>query len=386
MSSSDTTYDYIISGAGCAGLSLLMHLLDSGGVAGKKILVLDKDAKQTNDRTWCFWEQEPGLFEPIVKKEWQHLWFHAGGLSKKLDLQPYHYKLIRGIDFYEYCFEQLSRQPNITFFNKPVKQLFSDTNGTGVMLQDGTTIRAQYIFNSILFQKPILKEKEYWLLQHFKGWWIKTDVPTFDITTGTLMDFRTDQQHGATFFYVLPFSEREALVEYTLFSKEVLPDHVYETALKEYIEQTLQLDSYEVKEKEFGIIPMSNHRFPAVQNNIIHIGTAGGQTKASSGYTFRFIQKQSREICSNLLQHGTPFSKRHKARFHFYDSVLLHILYHNTLRGADIFKDLFEKNTPQQVLKFLDNETTLPEEIGIISTLPTWPFLKAAVKQQVPFG
>jgi lycopene beta-cyclase len=89
MSSSDTTYDYIISGAGCAGLSLLMHLLDSGGVAGKKILVLDKDAKQTNDRTWCFWEQEPGLFEPIVKKEWQHLWFHAGGLSKKLDLQPY---------------------------------------------------------------------------------------------------------------------------------------------------------------------------------------------------------------------------------------------------------------------------------------------------------
>jgi lycopene beta-cyclase len=380
-------FDYIISGAGCAGLSLLMHLLESGGFANKKILVLDKDAKQTNDRTWCFWEQEPGLFQPIVKKEWEHLWFHADGFSKKLDLQPYHYKLIRGIDFYNYCFERLSKQPNITFQNAGIEKLFSDdASGTGVVLQDGTTLYAQYIFNSVLFQKPILKPNEYWLLQHFKGWHVKTSAPAFDTTTGTLMDFRTDQQHGATFFYVLPFSATEALVEYTLFSKEVLPDDAYETALKQYIEQTLQLDSYEVKEKEFGVIPMSNYRFPAVQNNIIHIGTAGGQTKASSGYTFRFIQKQSKELVRNLRQHGTPFSKPHAPRFHFYDSVLLHILYHNTLRGADIFKDLFEKNTPQQVLKFLDNETTLPEEIRIISTLPTWPFMKAAIKQQLPFG
>jgi len=219
-------------------------------------------------------------------------------------------------------------------------------------------------------------------LQHFKGWLIKTDAPSFDVNVGTLMDFRADQQRGTTFFYVLPFSSTEALVEYTLFSKEILADDIYENALKEYVEQQLKIETYEIQEKEFGVIPMSNFRFPTVQNKIINIGTAGGQTKASSGYTFRSIQKQSKAIVNNLLQ-GKTFSKPHTGRFHFYDSVLLHILEHNTLRGADIFTDLFKKNAPGQVLKFLDNETSLPEELRIISSLPTMPFLKAAIEYQI---
>src|SRR6476619_7209834 len=115
-------YDYIITGAGCAGLSLAMHLVESGKFSDKEILIIDKDAKNRNDRTWCFWEQESGLFEPIVKKQWTQLWFQSDGVSKKLDLTPYRYKLIRGIDFYTYCIERLLRQPNITFLNAPVEK------------------------------------------------------------------------------------------------------------------------------------------------------------------------------------------------------------------------------------------------------------------------
>lgn len=376
------TYDYIITGAGCAGLSLVMHMIESGGFANKKILLIDKDAKQTNDRTWCFWEKEDGLFQPVVKKQWKGLWFHSDGLSKKLDIKPYQYKLIRGIDFYNYCLEKISTQPNITFLNTHVETIFSDsTAGTGVVAA-GKTYYAQYIFNSILFQKPILTEKQYWLLQHFKGWFIETATPKFDEAVGTLMDFRTDQKEGTTFFYVLPFSPTQALVEYTLFSKNVLPDERYETALKNYVEQQLNIRDYEIKEKEFGVIPMSNYSFPSVQNNIINIGTAGGKTKASSGYTFKFIQKSSQAIVDNLLQQSKTFSKAHaKKRFRFYDSVLLNILHNETLRGADIFTGFFKNNSPQQVLKFLDDETLLPEELRLISSLPTLPFLKAAIKQ-----
>jgi lycopene beta-cyclase len=384
----NNTYDYIVCGAGCAGLSLLMHMIAKGGFENKKILLVDKDPKKTNDRTWCFWEEEEGLFQPIVKKGWQDLWFHADGVSKKLNIRPYQYKLIRGIDFYNHCLQALSKQPGITFLNAPVASLFSDdAKGTGVVLEDGTTYRAAYIFNSILFQKPILTKKQYWLLQHFKGWFVETKAPAFDESTGTLMDFRTSQETGATFFYVLPFSPTQALVEYTLFSKKLLPDEAYEKALQAYVAQTLGIEHYQVTEKEFGVIPMSNYPFPARQNNIINIGTAGRQTKASSGYTFRFIQKNSKAIVDCLLRGDTTFSKAHAApRFHFYDSVLLHILYNDTLRGADIFADLFRKNKPQQVLKFLDNETSLREELGIISSLPTLPFSKAAVKQLTPLG
>lgn len=384
---SSITYDYIICGAGCAGLSLLMHMFESGDFENKKILLVDKDPKEKNDRTWCFWEMEDGLFGSIVKKQWQELWFHADGVSKKLAIQPYQYKLIRGIDFYKYCLERISKQPNVTFLNAAVEKLFStDADGTGVTLHNGTTYLAQYIFNSILFQKPILTSKQYWLLQHFKGWLIETGKPQFDESVGTLMDFRTGQSHGATFFYVLPFSPTQALVEYTLFSKNLLPDEAYEKALKTYVEQALHIANYQVKEKEFGVIPMSNYPFPARQNNIINIGTAGGQTKASSGYTFTFIQKNSKRIVEALVRGDKTLGSRAPGRFHFYDSVLLHILYNNTLRGAGIFADLFKRNDTKQVLKFLDNETSLREELGIISTLPTLPFLKAAIKQFTPFG
>jgi lycopene beta-cyclase len=377
-------YDYIITGAGCAGLSLLMHMIESGRFTSKKILIIDKDAKNKNDRTWCFWEKEDGLFQSVVKKQWNAMWFQAPGFSQKLDLQPYRYKLIRGIDLYNFCFEHIAQQPNITFLNAAVENISSDEKDARVQA-GGNTYHAHYIFNSILFQKPIPAKKEYWLLQHFKGWLIKTEQPAFDEHIGTLMDFRTDQHEGTTFFYVLPFSATEALVEYTLFSKETLPDERYEAALQQYVTQTIGIKNYEIKEKEFGVIPMTNYDFPTVENRIIHLGTAGGQTKASSGYTFRFIQKHSKAIVESLLQ-GKPFAKPQRNRFFFYDSILLYILYHKTLLGADIFTDLFKKNAPGQVLKFLDNETNLQEELRIIRTLPTMPFLKAAIRQFTPLG
>jgi lycopene beta-cyclase len=171
-------------------------------------------------------------------------------------------------------------------------------------------------------------------------------------------------------------------VEYTFFSNEIVPDDVYETALKNYVEKIPGLQQYEVAEKEFGVIPMTNYSFTPVEKNIIHIGTAGGQTKGSSGFTFRFIQKHSAAIVNSLLKNKHPLEAvTFNGRFHFYDSILLHILKNRTLGGDQIFTDLFKNNRAAQVLKFLDNETTLPEDLSIIKTLPTLPFLKAAVQQ-----
>jgi lycopene beta-cyclase len=195
------------------------------------------------------------------------------------------------------------------------------------------------------------------------------------------MDFRADQKHGTAFVYCMPFTDTKALVEYTLITKELLQPEQYDEELKNYIDQFLHNTSYRIEEKEFGVIPMTNHRFPAHHNNIINIGTAGGQTKASSGYTFRFIQKHSAEIVKQLISTGQPFVPRMDKRFHFYDSTLLHILYHNTLPGKKIFTDFFKKNKPQQVLRFLDNESSVKDELKIISSLPVFPFLKAALKQ-----
>jgi len=57
------TYDYIIIGAGAAGLMLADTMGKDAFFAEKSILLLDKDTKETNDRTWCFWEKGTGLFD-----------------------------------------------------------------------------------------------------------------------------------------------------------------------------------------------------------------------------------------------------------------------------------------------------------------------------------
>jgi lycopene beta-cyclase len=373
-------YDFIISGAGCAGLSLLLQMIDSKKFTDKKILLVDKEEKNKNDRTWCFWESEPGLFNSIVFKQWSKLWYHDNVYSKLLEIDPYKYKMIRGIDFYNYCFDIIRMQKNIDLQFGKVENIESE-NQKATLTIDGKKIASDYIFNSILFKRPELKKQEYYLLQHFKGWIIETDCSFFNPGEATMMDFRMEQKGGVTFVYIMPFSETKALIEYTLFTENLLTAGNYDEALRNYINQVLKIDSYKVVDEEFGIIPMTNHRFGSAYNRVINIGTVGGQTKASTGYTFKFIQKNSAEIVSQLIRTGKPFLNKSSSRFHFYDSILLNILYHRKLSGPEIFTPIIKKNKPQDMLRFLDNESSLTEDLKIISSLPILPFLKAAIKQ-----
>lgn len=380
-------YDFIITGAGCAGLSLLIRMIDSGKFTDKKILLVEKEEKIKNDRTWCFWETENEIFESIVYKHWDKMWFHDIGFSKLLDILPYQYKMIRGIDFYNYCFKIIQQQKNIDIVYgdvQAIKNVQKDSfgeNNKALLLLNGEAIEADYIFNSILFEKPLLKKNEQYLLQHFKGWVIETAKLSFNPDEATMMDFRVEQQDGTTFVYVMPFSETKALVEYTLFTKNLLEQHQYDEALKKYITNYLGIENYSVLEEEFGVIPMTNYKFPSNQNRIINIGTAGGQTKASSGFTFKFIQKQSKAIVDQLIKSGNPIVQTASKRFQFYDSVLLNVLANKKLTGRQIFTPIIKKNRPQHLLRFMDNESSISEDFKIISALPTWPFLKAAIKQ-----
>jgi lycopene beta-cyclase len=374
----DRGFNYIIIGAGCAGLSLLMRMIDSGKFADKKILLIDKEQKNKNDRTWCFWEKGSGFFEPIVHRKWDALVFRSDNFSSLLDIAPYKYKMIRGIDFYNYCFQKITRQPNIEIIYDEVISIEADE----IRLR-GQTISATnaVVFNSLY--QPIEKQPgKFYLLQHFKGWIIQTDKEVFNPDVATLMDFRVHQEYGTAFVYTLPLSATEALVEYTLFTESLLQKQQYEEALKQYVKEFLHIDSFKVIDEEFGVIPMNNEKIQFSINGIYHIGTAGGQTKSSTGYTFQFIQKQTQAIVKALLDkddlNDLKFSPK---RFHFYDSTLLHLLANGKLGGKEIFRRMFKKNKAEQVFKFLDNETSLSEEIKIMSTLQVGKFFNAGVKE-----
>ena len=395
-------YDLVFLGGGCATLSLLTRLIESGACIDKRFLIIDPSDKKSNDRTWCFWEKGSGYFEKLVHHEWGELDFKQSGFSDSLDMGGYQYKMVRGIDFYEYCLNVLHTSGQVDFLQDEITDWHvekTDSHGEITAARDqklifsgGKTgrgeVKASVIFNSI---PPDLGKKQPGvvnLLQHFKGVVVECDQFNFDPNRATLMDFRVSQAAGTTFIYVLPLSKNRALVEYTLFTASLLTPEQYNQGIAEYIGEFLGVTNYKIIEEEFGIIPMTTQRFPWYANGAFNIGTAGGQTKGSSGYTFQFIQKRSAQLAA-LLQSSSDWSKLTSTllkvsgdaeRFHFYDRVLLYVLASNFCPGDEVFATLFEKNPAHRVFQFLDNETNLLQELKIISSLPTWPFLKAAIK------
>ena len=376
-------YDYIITGAGLAGLSLLMRMMQHPFFDTAQILVIDAAQKNTNDRTWCFWEKEPDIFEPIVCKKWGQVSFIAPSYKSELNLSPFVYKMIRGIDLYTHVLSLAASKSNITFCTESVLSVQTTKTGARVQLKN-QTLTANKIFNSILFEPVNVlaqKSSDYFLWQHFKGYEIKTEIPVFNDAVATLMDFTVDQSKGTTFMYVMPTSSTTALVEYTLFTENLLADKDYNEAIDDYIQKTYGAVVYSISHQEFGQIPMTNFSFSGGGGNIINMGVAGGQVKGSSGYAFHFIQEKTKSIVADLVAQKNPlrtpsFSQK---KFGLYDAVLLRVLQDKKLDGATIFTQIFSKNPPDRVFRFLNNESSLLDDLHIMASVPTHIFLPAAL-------
>ncbi len=355
-------------------------MIQTGHFSDKKILLIDSDAKNKNDRTWCFWDSE-NLFDEISSKKWQVAWFKNEHFTNQLDLNPYEYKMIRSADFYKLIFDKIAKQPNIEIFQDEVVS-FSELGNHCVVKTKTKSFTSNKVFNSIYNPELIKSQSKFPLVQqHFIGWFVKSKEAVFTEDCPNFMDFSLEQKGNTRFMYVLPSSSTEALIEYTLFSKDILSKEEYETEIENYI-QKLGISEYEIVEKEQGNIPMSC--FPFWKNNsknIVNIGSAGGWSKASTGYTFKNSVKKSKELV-RFLQTKNDFTKFHKInKFWFYDLLLIDILYKTNQHGSAIFSSMFKTGKAPLIFKFLDEETTLWEDLQVIWMCPKGLFIKALLKR-----
>lgn len=376
-------YDYIITGMGASGLMLGYQMVMDPYFKQKKILILDKNVKDQNDRTWSFWENGEGIWDKILYKKWKNIYFGSHRYTNKINIDPYCYKTIRSKDFYEFTLQRIKESGNIEITYESLQKI--DDEGTIVEVEtDQRKYLADKVFNSVPLVMPHLDQKLYPVLnQHFLGWFVKAKKPSFDENTATFMDFEIAQNGNTRFMYVLPISGNEALIEYTLFSEALLQDQEYEDEIEKYLHQK-GIDEYEIVEKEKGCIPMTSYEFRNHNSkNILHIGTMGGWTKASTGFTFSNSQKKIEKLLRFLKTKKdlSKFDKR--TRFWYYDLLFLDVLYQNNHLGGELFSKLFKRNKSQQILKFLDEETTGIEDIRITTSLPWGVFLKVLWKRLV---
>tara|TARA_E500000178_G_scaffold120616_1_gene120655 strand:+ start:165 stop:716 length:552 start_codon:yes stop_codon:yes gene_type:complete len=177
------------------------------------------------------------------------------------------------------------------------------------------------------------------------------------------------------FFYTLPYSKTKALVETTWISNlndPTLKD--YDNQLKNYIENNLKIKNYKINYKETGQIPLFHPKYIKKLNQI-EIGTAGGMTRLSTGYTFLNIQDQSKYIRQNInkIREKELFSINKK--YQFLDNIFLKVLKKNPKKMPKIFYKMFNC-PPNTVINFLSNKSKILEDFSIIMKMPKWMFLK----------
>ena len=376
-----TPSSYIILGAGASGLLLAYRMSLDSYFDDKSILIIDQKKDKGNDKTWCYWEEGDGEWDELLTKKWPKVFFGSKDFTETLNISPFCYKMIRSEKFYHKLWRSIDLKSNITFIEDSVKT-YSEADNKVKVVTNKSTYFGLKLLNSIPDKTVYEKQQKYPVLQqHFVGWFVKTKKNCFDDSVATFMDFNIPQNGNTRFMYVLPIDKNIALFEYTLFSKDLLERSEYEVAIKDYLKEKKVTD-FEILEKENGVIPMTSFKFQELNSNsILNIGTAGGWTKASTGYTFYNTSKKTKELISFLKEEDdfSVFSKRKK--YWIYDLLFLDVLAKNNEKGSALFASIFKKVDVKTILKFLGEESNLREDLKIISSVSPLPFILSIFKR-----
>ncbi len=375
-------YDICVIGAGCAGWQLLYQLSLKPEWTSQKVLLIDKSENPPVYPTWCFWVKEPHPLEFLSSKTWNSISIGTPEGILEKPLEPYRYIYIEGKAFHDYFLEVfLPANPNITFL-KPyainsIEKVDLDLYAIHTENQD---FKARKVYTSHDFRK--VNRKGYLnLSQNFKGWQIEFEEAILDENKALFMDFRNSGESIFEFMYILPFTKKIGLIEWTTFIDPGHTEPYYEEKIKQYLLDFFPNKAFKILRKEHGEIPMTNFPFKErEESGLIHIGTVAGMIKPSTGYTFNRITKDSKILAEGFKG---VLSKRPKSNFKFryYDTLLLRTLRDEPKKARKIFIALFNNTPYPTIFKFLDEETTFLEDVLIFARLPFFPLIRAIFKR-----
>lgn len=365
-------YFYVIIGGGLAGLQLARQLSRNVFFKGKKIAIIDSDFSMPV-KTWCFWEKGKGKWDDLLTKSWNKGKFISSEENIDLQLLPYTYKMIKAKDYHQKLQDEIEESGDIEFITDEIRKIDPVTmKAKGLKKSYGAT----HFFDSRVDPSYLESKKHTTIFQHFKGWEVETEKPVFTPDSFTMMDYRIKYPDATAFTYILPFTEKKALVEYTFFSPFLTEDKVYDEMLQQYFEKILKTKDFKIKSTETGVIPMTDFPFDkANTEQITKIGTGGGWVKPSTGYSFKNTEKRIGKIIENIKSGKLPGENLINNKFRKYDAIFLDVLAQNNQKGEEIFTKFYNKNSPQDIFRYLDEETSVSEDLKIMLSLYSFDFV-----------
>ncbi len=361
----------LVAGAGCAGLSLVVHLLEAG--YEEPIAIFDPRTTFERDRTFCFFDVAPHPFSALATQRYDRALIANERRAVEVPL-AIPYACLPGDVFYAEALRRLRAAPNVELhLGEKVDQI--EDHGDHVVM-NGHRGAMAFDARRIL---PEIPRREITLHQQFLGWFVRTSAPAFEPGRATLMDFRVPQSHGIHFVYVLPFSTREALVEDTYFTREPIAEGL----MVQQLQKSLGRQRYEITARERGSIPMTTARLPQrISPRVVRIGVAGGLARPSTGYAFLAIQRQSKELARRIVAGPLPIEppRPYSRRAEMLDGVFLSFLARHPERAPELFAEMFARLPSEVIARFLCDACLPLEEVRVMHALSAFPLAWEAIR------
>ena len=374
-----TSFDYLFVGLGAANCLLLLRMHDNGLLFNKKVAVIEPNAKNTNDRTFCFWSSKEELvrlgIEDLISSKWSNI--KVSGTVKQ-SIAPLNYYHVKAIDLYTKV-KSILQDEDVTFYSSFLKSEPIRRSDLFEIQLEHELIAVKKVFDSRPPSYSLPEINQSHLLQSFIGWEVQTPKDAFDPSTVVMMDFNIPQNDSCQFMYVLPFTERSALVEVTRFGTEKITTDEADVLLSNYLSDLGF--PYVVVDKEYGVIPMTSS--PIVLDDLgqnwIRTGARADMLKSTTGFAFHSMAEDAVAQVEAISENKPFVRKQKKSRFKFYDRLLLKILERHPSQGKRIFESLFRKVSIFTILMFMREKTSVSQEVSLFSKLPKSSFIYTAL-------
>lgn len=368
--------DILIIGGGMASLSLARELIQQKITEQYRIVILESRLGYSKDKVWSFWNVDDENYSDIMIKQWER--FEVIDTKKLLTESKYPYLSIDSGNFYTQVLSLIQQDNNISLLTSQEVLEIREENDRRIVTTNTSEFKTKYIFDSRPPDYDLGKEGLY---QHFMGWHIQTEEELFNPGIATIMDFTCDQTNGIHFFYVLPYAKNEALIEATWFAPTILTKNDYNLDMDLYLTDKYGMINYDLIYEELGIIPMvMNIEGKSRDPQIINIGTRGGHTRPSTGYTFLSSQQFARQMAANLGEGRFKPPKMRSIWTLYLDKVFLRVLRDYPQIGPELFLSLFERNPHDLVIRFLSDRSNFIEDLKIMISVPhKLKFVRSAI-------
>jgi len=362
-----------IRGAGAAGLSFAHALLRR--MPEVKVSVFDKRARLPHpQRTFCFFADAGAICPVPPAHSWSKVSFSGKDFSRSLDCSHAPYSLTHGQDFFQGMLNKLEGL-GVTFVwdcdDVSISEHAVEFNGHRSSFD--VVVDAAY---SQAGQTAIL-----W--QSFAGLWVESETAVFHPDEALLMGLEESNATDAVkFAYVLPTSSHTALIEYTSYSEAPLPPSHHLQQCRTWLKDR-GLDSLRETAFESGAIPLGMEVSPSV-NGVYRIGSGGGAIRASTGFAYQAIQRQSEELAQQIesqfergdnsrIQQARTFPKWMEVC----DRLFLQALANAPRQGANMMAELLGKAPAHQLVKFLSGQATILEALRVMVHVPKLKMIEA---------